>query len=173
MFELIANILLLVFLVYTNFTHVLEAKIPKSYLKNPSNLMPSVWPKVIIWLMILCIVINIVRIFRKNKGNPQFNWKAFLDNSIRFFKSKTFFGIVLLAIGSFIIELFGFTVTSFLILFAYGYLLGERKIVRLLIISVVLALFLHIVFSGLLDVTLPRGTIGFLRNFALWLENLI
>ena len=37
----------------------------------------------------------------------------------------------------------------------------------------VLALVLHIVFSGLLDVTLPRGTVPFLRNFALFLENLV
>ena len=40
-------------------------------------------------------------------------------------------------------------------------------------LAVVLALLLHIIFSGLLDVTLPRGTVPFLRNFALWLENLL
>ena len=51
MFELIMNILLFVFLGYSYFTHVLEAKIPKSYTKNPYNLMPDVWPKIIIALM--------------------------------------------------------------------------------------------------------------------------
>ena len=55
----------------------------------------------------------------------------------------------------------------------YGLLLGEKKIVRLLILSVVLALLLHFLFSGLLDVTLPRGEVAFLRSFSLWLENLI
>ena len=32
---------------------------------------------------------------------------------------------------------------------------------------------LYIVFSGMLSVNLPRGTIGFLRNFALWLESVV
>lgn len=173
MFELIANILLLVFMVFTFFTHVLEAKIPKSFTKNPYNLMPDVWPKVIIGLIIVCLIVNIIKIIRKNKGNEEFNLKSFWANSLVFFKSKTFLGMLILAGASLVLETLGFVVTAFLILFLYGLLLGEKKIWRLLIVSVVLALLLHIIFSGLLDVTLPRGTITFLRNFALWLENLI
>lgn len=173
MFELIANILLLVFMVFTFFTHVLEARIPKSFTKNPYNLMPDVWPKVIIGLIVLCLVINIIKIIRKNKGNEEFNLKSFWANSLQFFKSKMFLGMLILAAASLVLETLGFVVTAFLILFLYGLLLGEKKIWRLLIVSVALALLLHIIFSGLLDVTLPRGTIPFLRNFALWLENLI
>ncbi len=173
MFELFANILLLVFMVFTFFTHVLEAKIPKSYTKNPYNLMPDVWPKVIIGLIVLCLIINIIKIIRKNKGNPEFTIKAFLKNSLAFFKSKMFIGMIIIGIAALIMETFGFVVTTMLLLFSYGLLLGEKKIWRLAIVSVVLALALHIIFSGLLDVTLPRGTIPFLRSFALWLENLI
>ena len=40
------------------------------------------------------------------------------------------------------------------------------------IISCGVALLMHVLFSGLLDVTLPRGEIPFLRSFALFLENL-
>lgn len=173
MFELIANILLLVFMVFTFFTHVLEARIPKSFTKNPYNLMPDVWPKVIIGLIVLCLIINIIKIIRKNKGNEEFNLKSFWANSLQFFKSKMFLGMLILAAASLVLETLGFVVTAFLILFLYGLLLGEKKVWRLLIVSVALALLLHIIFSGLLDVTLPRGTIPFLRNFALWLENLI
>ena len=173
MFELIANVLLLVFMVYTFFTHVLEANIPKAYAKNPSNLMPDVWPKVIIGLICLCVIVNIVRIIRKNKGNSDFSFKAFFKGAPAFFTSKTFFGIVIIAVAALILEPLGFVVTAFLILVSYGYLLGERKIGRLLIVSLIVSLLLHIIFSGLLDVTLPRGTVGFLRNFALFLENLI
>ena len=32
---------------------------------------------------------------------------------------------------------------------------------------------LYIIFNGMLSVNLPRGTIGFLRNFALWMESVI
>lgn len=160
-------------MVFTFFTHVLEAKIPKSFTKNPYNLMPDVWPKVIIGLIVLCLIINIIKIIRKNKGNEEFNLKSFCANSLVFFKSKMFLGMLILAGASLVLETLGFVVTAFLILFLYGLLLGEKKIWRLLIVSAVVALLLHIIFSGLLDVTLPRGTITFLRNFALWLENLI
>ena len=173
MFELFTNIVMLVFMVYTFFTHVLEANIPKKYASNPYNLMPDVWPKIIIGLIVLCLIINIIKIIRKNKGNPEFTLSAFAKNSVAFFKSKMFLGMVILAAAALLIETLGFVVTTFLILFFYGLLLGEKNIVRLLIVSVVLSLALHIIFSGLLDVTLPRGTVPFLRNFALWLENLV
>jgi hypothetical protein len=53
LFELLCNILLFVFLGFTYFTHVLEAKVPKSYMKNPNVLHPSVWPKAIIILLLI------------------------------------------------------------------------------------------------------------------------
>lgn len=173
MFELLCNVLLLGFLGYTYFTHVLEAKVPKSYLKNPNNLMPDVWPKVIIILLMICLVVNIIKIIRKNKGNPEFNFKTFGKNTLVFLKSKMFLGMLVLGAAAAMLEYVGFIVTAFFVLFVYGLLLGEKKIVRLLILSVVLALLLHFLFSGLLDVTLPRGEVAFLRSFSLWLENLI
>lgn len=172
MFELICNVLLFVFLGYTYFTHVLEAKVPKSYMKNPNVLHPSVWPKVIIILLLICIAINIVKIIKKNKGNPEFSFKAFGKNSLVFLKSKMFLGMVVLVVASFILEPLGFVVTAALLMFAYGMLLGEKKWWRLAILACVLAIFLHIAFSGLLGVSLPRGTVPFLRSFSLFLENL-
>ncbi|MDO4493925.1 MAG: tripartite tricarboxylate transporter TctB family protein [Clostridia bacterium] len=173
MFELIMNVLLFGFLGFTFFTHVLEAKVPKSFLKNPYNLKPDMWPKVIIGLLMICLAINIYRIIKKNKGKEDFNFKALLASAKDFLKSKMFLGMLIIAFAAAIIETVGFVVTVFIVLFLYGMLLGERRIVRLLIISVVLALLLQIIFGGLLDVVLPRGTVPFLRNFALWMENLI
>ena len=172
MFELICNVLLFVFLGYTYFTHVLEAKVPKSYLKNPNVLHPSVWPKLIIILLMICLVINIIKILRKNKGNPEFTFSAFAKNSAEFLKSKMFLGMVVLVIAALILEPLGFVVTAALLMFAYGMLLGEKKWWRLAILACVLAVVLHIAFSGLLGVSLPRGTVSFLRDFSLFLENL-
>ena len=172
MFELICNVLLFVFLGYTYFTHVLEAKVPKSYMKNPNVLHPSVWPKMIIILLLICIAINIVKILRKNKGNPEFSFSAFTKNSLEFLKTKMFLGMVALVIASIILEPLGFVVTAALLMFAYGMLLGEKKWWRLAILACVLAVVLHIAFSGLLGVSLPRGTVSFLRDFSLFLENL-
>ena len=172
MFELICNILLFVFLGYTYFTHVLEAKVPKSYMKNPNVLHPSVWPKIIIILLMICIVINVIRIIKKNKGNKEFTFSAFAKNSLEFLKSKMFLGMVVLVIASLILEPLGFVVTAALLMFAYGMLLGEKKWWRLALIACFLGVFLHIAFSGLLGVSLPRGTVPFLRSFSLFLENL-
>ena len=172
MFELICNILLFVFLGYSYFTHVLEAKVPKAYLKNPNVLYPSVWPKVIIILLLVCIAVNIVKIIKKNKGNPEFTFAAFGKNSVAFLKSRMFIGMVILAVASFILEPLGIVFTAALLMFCYGMMLGEKKWWRLLIIAAVLGIVFHIVFSGLLNVNLPRGTVPFLRSFSLFLENL-
>ena len=90
-----------------------------------------------------------------------------------FLKSKLFLGIVIMVAASFILDTVGFIVTALFVLFFYGLLLGEKNVVRLLIASVCITLVLYIVFSGMLSVNLPRGTIGFLRNFALWLESVV
>ena len=172
MFELICNVLLFLFLGYSFFTHVLEAKVPKAYLKNPNVLYPDVWPKVIIILLLICIAVNIWKIIKKNRGNPEFSFSAFCRNSLQFLKSKTFIGMLILIIASLLLEPLGFVVTAALLMFCYGILLGEKKIWRIALISIGVALVMHILFSGLLDVTLPRGEVPFLRSFSLFLENL-
>ena len=168
MFELIINAALFIFLGITFFTHVLEAPVPIKVQKNPYALQPDMWPKAIIILLLVCIAVNIYKIIKKNKGKENFTLKAFFATVPGFFKSKMFLGMV-----SFILEPLGFMVTCILLLFFYGLLLGERKILRLALCSVAIALVLYIVFSGLLSVSLPRGTVPFLRSFALFLESLI
>ena len=83
-----------------------------------------------------------------------------------------FIGMVILIAATFILEPLGFVVTGALTMFCYGLLLGERKWWRMAIIACVLGIVLHIAFSGLLGVNLPRGTVPFLRSFSLFLENL-
>lgn len=173
MFELIINVLLVVFFGWSYFTHVTEAPIPAMATQNPYALSPDKWPKAIIILLEICLIINIVQIIKKNKGNPEFTLAAFAKSIPNFFKSQMFLGMVILAVAAFVLEPLGFMVTCFLVLFTYGLLLGERKIVRLLIASVIITLVLYIVFSGLLSVSLPRGTVGFLRDFALGLEGIV
>ena len=173
MFELIINILLFIFLGFTYFTHVLEAAVPAKVAKNPFVLQPDVWPKTIIILLEICLIINIIQIIRKNKGNPEFSISAFVKSIPEFLKVKIFRGIVIMVVASLLLETLGFMVTSALVLFFYGMLLGEKKLPRLAIASVCITLVLYIIFNGMLSVNLPRGTIGFLRNFALWMESVI
>lgn len=173
MFELILNILLFVFFGWAFFTHVLEAAVPAKVLKNPYALQPDAWPKAIIILLEICLLINIIKIIKKNKGKEDFTLSAFVKTIPNFFKSNLFIGIIILTVASFILEPLGFIVTAFLVLMCYGWLLGARKYGQLVIVSLVVTFILYIVFSGMLSVNLPRGTVGILRNFALFLESIV
>ena len=171
--ELIVNILLFLGLGYTLCFHVLEAPVPVKTQKNPFALQPNIWPSVLIVLLLICIGYNIFKIIKKNKGNPDFSFKKFLKDIPAFLTSKLFIGIAIVVIAAFILEPLGFMVTCFLFLIAYGLLLGDRKYWRLLLVAVLVTFMLYICFGVLLQVNLPRGTVPFLRNFALAIESLI
>lgn len=173
MLELIVNILLLLFFIYTLCFHVTEAPIPGKVVNNPNALSPNVWPSVILVLLIVCVAFNIVNIIRKNRGKEDFNFKAFASSIPGFLKSKVFVGIVIVVVLSFLLEPLGFIVSCFLFLVSYGLLLGDRKYVRLVIVALVVTFVLYICFGVLLQVNLPRGTVPFLRNFALFIESLV
>ena len=168
MFELICNVLLWLGLLYSYFFNVLEAPIPDRTARNPYTLKPDVWPKAIIILLLICIAINIFNIIRKNRNNPEFSLDALL--SIR---ARMCMGIALILAASFVLEPFGYMVTCVLVLFLYGLLLGQTHVIRLAFMSVILTLVLYVVFSVLLSVNLPRGTIPELRNFSLYIESIV
>lgn len=173
MFELILNVLLLLGLGYAMGFHVLEAAVPLKVQKNPYAFQPNVWPQVILILAMICVVLNIIMIIRKNKGKPEFSLSGFVSAIPAFFKGKLFIGIAIVVGASFILEPLGFMVTSFLFLVVYGLLLGDRKYPRLVITALVVTIFLYVVFGVLLQVNLPRGTVPFLRDFALFVERLL
>lgn len=90
-------------------------------------------------------------------------------NLVEFFKSKLFLGMILVAVMALVLPVIGFIPTSFLFLIAYGVLLGERRIVFLVIVSLIITAILYILFQGALDIMLARGT-GIFREFALFFE---
>ena len=168
MFELICNVLLWLGLLYSYFFNVLEAPIPDRTARNPYTLKPDVWPKAIIILLLICIAINIINIIRKNRNNPDFHFDVLL--SIR---ARLCIGIALVIAASFVLEPFGYMLTCLLVLFFYGLLLGQTHVIRLAIFSVLVTIVLYVVFSVLLSVNLPRGTIPELRNFSLYVESIV
>ncbi|MBQ3401978.1 MAG: tripartite tricarboxylate transporter TctB family protein [Synergistaceae bacterium] len=168
MFELICNILLWLGLLYAYFFNVLEAPIPDRTARNPYTLKPDVWPKAIIILLLVCIAVNIINIIRKNRNNPDFTFSSMFSIKVRMW-----LGIALVVAASFVLEPLGYMATCFLVLFLYGLLLGQTHVVRLFIFAVIVTFLLYVVFSVLLSVNLPRGTIPELRNFSLWVEGLV
>lgn len=173
MFEVIVNILLFIGLGYSYLFHAVEAPIPDRVLRNPRALNPDVWPKAIIILLLICIFINIVRLIKEKRNDPDFNFAHLFKATGEFFKSRLFIGILLLVGACYALEPLGFMPTCFLILFFYGMLLGDRKPIRLFIIAILVTAFLYIMFNGFLAVNLPRGTILFFRNIALHTESIL
>ena len=167
-FELICNVLLWLGLLYAYFFNVLEAPIPDRTARNPYTLKPDVWPKAIIILLLICIAINIINIIRKNRNNPDFSFASMFNINV-----KRWIGMALIIASSFVLEPLGYMATCFLVLFLYGLLLGQTHVIRLLIFSVIITFVLYIVFSVLLSVNLPRGTIPEMRNFSLYVESIV
>lgn len=168
MFELICNVLLWLGLLYSYFFNVLEAPIPDRVARNPYTLKPDMWPKAIIILLLICIAINIFNIIRKNKNNPEFHLDALMT-----IRARLCIGIALVIAASFMLEPLGYMVTCLFVLFFYGLLLGQKHVIRLAIFSVLVTLVLYVVFSVLLSVNLPRGTVPALRNFSLYVESIV
>lgn len=132
------------------------------------------WPQAILILLAIAICVNIYKYFKKNSMSEiGAAFKDFFPSILRLVKSKLFIGMVLVVVMALMYEPVGFMVTCLLFLFSYGLLLGQRNIPMLILTSVVITIILYIGFSVLLGVMLPRGQIGFLRNFALFVESLV
>ncbi len=167
--ELIFNLFLLVFcgVCFVNVT----TKMPHS---AANELGAEQWPQAILILMVIAICFNLYKYFKTHsKEEIKEAFRNFFPGIVSFVKSKLFIGMVLVVVMALMYEPVGFMVTCLLFLFSYGLLLGQKNIPLLILTSVVITVILYIGFSVLLGVMLPRGQIGFLRNFALFIESLV
>ena len=160
--DLIFSAVLLVFSVYCFFYIGGAGNGP------PTELGAAAWPRVILALMIILLIVGIVNMFRKKNGKLPVSGEGFRA----FLHSKLLIGMIICAVTAIILPYIGFIPTSFLFLMAYGVLLGERRPVVLLVTGVVATLILYIIFQGPLSIFLPRGY-GFFRSFALTMEGFI
>jgi len=133
-----------------------------------TELGAAFWPRLILGIMIVLLAIGLVNTIRGKGGKGPVTGGAVAG----FFKSKLLLGILICTAAALILPKIGFIPTCFLFLIAYGVLLGEKRPVVLIATGVVATLILYIIFQGPLSIFLPRG-IGFFRNFALTMENLL
>ena len=167
-FELIINLLILGFSIFCFF--YVGSTMPKSAV---NELGAEQWPQAIIIVLVLALCWNILKLIRDHKADMGPSFKKLGSDTLNFFKSKLFIGMVIVVVMSLLYEPVGFMVTCLLFLIAYGYLLGERRPLNLILTSVIITIILYIGFAVLLGVLLPRGQISFLRNFALFVESLV
>ncbi|MDR3300810.1 MAG: tripartite tricarboxylate transporter TctB family protein [Candidatus Accumulibacter sp.] len=80
--------------------------------------------------------------------------------------------MVLLVGMSLLYEPLGFIATCPLFMIAYGFLLGARRPLPLVIASLVITAVLYVGFAVFLSIMLPRGYVPFLRDTAFFIEKL-
>ncbi len=165
MLDIIFSVALFVFGVYCYFYVGSTSPDPTA-----TELGAAFWPQII--LVALCALLA-VNIFKSIKGFKDLDESKKKLDIGAFLKSKLFLGMVLVAIMAIIFPIIGFMPTCLLFLIAYGYLLGEKNIGKLTIISLIITIILYIVFQGVLDIMLARGTIGIFREFARTCERIL
>lgn len=137
----------------------------------PNQLSGVTWTRILIILLEFTLILNIIKIIRsesktgqKNEVSAKFELKSLLTN-------KLLIGVIALFAYALILDYSGFILGTILFCIAYIRLLGEKRIPRLILFSIVISLVLYFLFQMGLDIRLPRG-VGPLRDFALMLETL-
>jgi len=140
---------------------------------QPDEMGAEQWPQLLLILLIIAIGYNIFSFFRRNKKEDiAASFVDFFPGIGRLVKSKLFIGMSLLVVMALVYESLGFITTCFLFMVGYGFLLGARKPLPLILASFVIMLILYIGFSVFLGVMLPRGYVPFLRSIAYFLEKI-
>jgi hypothetical protein len=128
------------------------------------------WPKMLLILVIIALVVNILNIIRKTPPAER-NMNAIASiNYAGVFKSKLFLGMALMLLYAFALPYAGFIPASIVMAALYMMLLGERRVLFALRNSIISVAALYVLFFFLLDIMLPRG-VGVFRDFALIVES--
>ena len=165
---MIFSIGLFVFSIYCYF--LVGAESPGS---TPTELGAAFWPRIILVLMMILLGINIFTQFKnkskEDESKDKSEVKSKVDSAILI---KLLIGMGIVALMAFSMQYVGFLLSCFAFLIAYGALLGEKNIAKLVLFSLIITFVLYVIFQGLLDIRLERGR-GIFRSLALYLEGII
>ena len=131
------------------------------------------WPRFLLIALIVLLGINLVQIYlrtppekRNFNSITQFTIRALLHNHLTW-------GILLLAAYSVVLPTMGFLLTSFALGMILSFLLGEKRPLVLVVSSLLTVAIIFVIFFKGMSIQLPRGTVPFLRNFALMVETFL
>jgi len=167
--QLVYSFLLLIMFIFMFWTSINGIAI-KIWADQESALY---WPLAILGLLVILLFINTINIYRKipkeeRKINLNFKNISFKIITTR----KWLIGFLLLGAYVVLLGFSGFIVTSFIFSMCYSRLLGEKRVTRLVINSLMVVSILYSIFAVMLGIILPRG-MGLFRSFVIFLESLI
>lgn len=168
-FELLFSICLFLFFGYCLF--YVSTTVTVSTVSDP--LGAALWPQILLVLLLIVLALNMYHIVRKapkEERNLQalssIDWKKALT-------SPLFLGMVTLLVYAWLLNTTGFLLTSWVLCMICCFLLGERRPVVIPVFSLATVIALFLLFYKGMGIQMPRGTIPFLRNFALAVEKLL
>lgn len=131
------------------------------------------WPEVLLILLIVLLGINIIQIYRKTPKEER-NLDSLKQISLQgILQNRLTWGIAVLVIYAVLLPYTGFLLTSFLMCIAMTFCLGEKRPGVLIGFSFIAVVLVFIIFFRGMSIQLPRGTVPFLRNFAITIESFL
>lgn len=130
---------------------------------------PKAWPSIILILMLVLAIMGVIKTFitSKKAAVAQVESSEIEEPERRLFNIPfslvSIFSIILYTVGLYV---FGFIISSVLFLYLLTQLLGAKKQLVIILLSVILTAVFVWLFSIVLSVPLPRG-IGIFREFSL------
>ncbi len=110
----------------------------------------------VVFLAVSLAVLSLILLLSSIKTSPEKEKKIeWIKNPAHFF--ETVAGIVVYFV---LLQYLGFLIPSFLFLVAMGWLLGYRKPLKLILISIALLASIYLVFVKFLAVPVPSGILG-------------
>lgn len=131
------------------------------------------WPSLMLIILAVLLVINIVNIVR-NTPKEKRNFNILKEMNLKaIVKSNLFWGMVGMVLYALLLPVTGFLLTSFLLAIYMAYFLGERRKLVLVLFAFLSVTIIFIVFYRIMGILLPRGSIPFLRSFAITVETFL
>lgn len=131
------------------------------------------WPRLLLTLLIILLVINVVQIYRKTPAEKRNLDSIIKINLSAIGHSRLTWGIVLMLVYAFLLPITGFILTSVLMGAGMTFILGEKRPAVLVVFPVAAVFLLVVIFYMGMSIQLPRGTVPFLRNMAIAVETLL
>lgn len=138
----------------------------------------ALWPQVILVILLLACIINLVNIYRRNSAvadpSGYVSEVSSLKNGsgVSTETKQYLLGIVLIAAYLFVLTDIGFLVSTAIFLALFVWTLGYRSIPKVTVFSVVVTVFVFVLFRNFMNIALPYGT-GMFRELGVFLEGLI
>lgn len=121
---------------------------------------PQMWPRGVLVLLILISTILIGKVLLKGidwKPKPSINYK------------KSISIIIFLFLYIFLMQFCGYLISTLIFIFCALILFGNRNILQLIIVPLLIVTLIFLIFNYLLYIPLPKG-IGFFRSITLFFQ---